>query len=127
MQGSDPRVYETTVKSIRMNAENRITALETVRLQKQPDGKLTPVPGTEQTLPCDLLLIAAGFIGCEEETLSRFSLSADARGRLLPKDGSHHLEGKLFSAGDMRSGQSLVVRALADGRAAAKEIHAFLP
>ena len=127
LQGSDPRVYETTVKSIRMNAENRITALETVRLQKQPDGKLTPVPGTEQTLPCDLLLIAAGFIGCEEETLSRFSLSADARGRLLPKDGSHHLEGKLFSAGDMRSGQSLVVRSLADGRAAAKEIHAFLP
>jgi glutamate synthase (NADPH/NADH) small chain len=127
LQGSDPRVYETTVKSIRVNAENRITGLETVRLQKQPDGKLTPVPGTEQTLPCDLLLIAAGFIGCEEETLSRFSLSADARGRLLPKDGSHHLEGKLFSAGDMRSGQSLVVRSLADGRAAAKEIHAFLP
>ena len=126
LQGSDPRVYETTVKSIRVNAENRITALETVRLQKQPDGKLTPVPGTEQTLPCDLLLIAAGFIGCEEETLSRFSLSADARGRLLPKDGSHHLEGKLFSAGDMRNGQSLVVRALADGRAAAKEIHDWL-
>jgi len=97
-----------------------------VRLQKQSDGKLTPVPGTEQMLSCDLLLIAAGFIGCEEETLSRFSLSADARGRLLPKDGSHHLEGKLFSAGDMRNGQSLVVRALADGRAAAKEVHAFL-
>ena len=126
LQGSDPRVYETTVKSIRVNAENRITALETVRLQKQSDGKLTPVPGTEQTLPCDLLLIAAGFIGCEEETLSRFSLSADARGRLLPKDGSHHLEGKLFSAGDMRNGQSLVVRALADGRSAAKEIHDWL-
>ena len=126
LQGSDPRVYETTVKSIRVNAENRITALETVRLQKQPDGKLKPVPGTEQTLPCDLMLIAAGFIGCEEETLSRFSLSADARGRLLPKDGSHHLVGKLFSAGDMRSGQSLVVRALADGRQAAKEIDLWL-
>ena len=126
LQGSDPRVYETTVKSIQVNAENRITALETVRLQKQPDGKLIPVPGTEKTLPCDLMLIAAGFIGCEEETLFRFSLSADARGRLMPRDGSHHLEGKLFSAGDMRNGQSLVVRALADGRAAAKEIHAFL-
>ena len=126
LQGSDPRVYETTVKSIQVNAQNRITGLETVRLQRQPDGKLTPVPGTEQTLPCDLLLIAAGFIGCEEETLSRFSLSADARGRLLPRDGSHHLKGKLFSAGDMRGGQSLVVRALADGRAAAREIHAFL-
>ena len=126
LQGSDPRVYETTVKSIQVNAENRITALETVWLQKQPDGKLVSVAGTEQKLPCDLMLIAAGFIGCEEETLASFSLSADARGRLMPRDGSHHLEGKLFSAGDTRNGQSLVVRALADGRAAAKEIHAFL-
>ena len=126
VQGNDPRIYETTVKSIRVNAENTITALETVRLQKNPDGKLTPVPGTEQTLPCDLLLIAAGFIGCEEETLSGFSVTADERGRLLPQDGSHHLGDHLFSAGDMRNGQSLVVRALADGRSAAKEIHDWL-
>ncbi len=125
-QGGDPRVYETTVRRIQADAENRITALETVRLQKNADGKLTPLPGTEQTLPCDLLLIAAGFIGCEAETLSRFSLSADGRGRLMPADGSHHLRGNLFSAGDMRGGQSLVVRALADGRSAAKEIHDWL-
>ena len=50
----------------------------------------------------------------------------DVRGRLLSRDGTHHLEGKLFSAGDMRNGQSLVVRALADGRAAAEEIHQWL-
>ena len=126
VQGSDPRIYETTVKNIRTDAENRITALETVRLQKNADGRPAPVPGSEQTLPCDLLLIAAGFIGCEDETLSRFSLAADGRGRLLPADGSHFLGGKLFSAGDMRNGQSLVVRALADGRAAAWEIHQWL-
>ncbi len=126
VQGSDPRVYETTVQSVRTDAKNRITAIETVRLQKNADGRLVPAAGTEQTLPCGLLLIAAGFVGCEAETLSRFSLSADERGRLLPADGSHCLGGKLFSAGDMRTGQSLVVRALADGRAAAKEIHAWL-
>ena len=55
------------------------------------------------------------------KTLERFALHADARGRLLPENGSHHLDGRLFSAGDMRNGQSLVVRALADGRAAARE------
>ena len=126
VQGSDPRVYETTVKSIQTDPQNRITALETVRLQKNSDGKLVPVPGSEQTLPCGLLLIAAGFIGCEEGTLSTFSLAADGRGRLLPGDGSHHVGGKLFSAGDMRNGQSLVVRALADGRAAAREVDCFL-
>ena len=125
-QGSDPRIYETTVKGIQTDAENRLVGLETVRLQKHADGRLLPVPGSEQTMPCDLLLIAAGFIGCEEETLSRLSLSADERGRLLPRGGGHHLRGRLFSAGDMRTGQSLVVRALADGRAAAREIHEWL-
>ena len=126
VQGRDPRIYETTVQTIQTDSQNRITALQTVRLQRQTDGKLQPVQGSGQTLPCDLLLIAAGFIGCEAETLERFSLSADSRGRLLPPDGSHHLGDSLFTAGDMHSGQSLVVRALADGRAAAREIHGFL-
>ncbi len=126
VQGRDPRIYETTVKDIHVTAQNTIKALTTVRLARNPEGKPVPVPGTETTLPCDLLLIAAGFIGCEEKTVSAFSLEKDSRGRLLPKDGSHYLGGNLFSAGDMRTGQSLVVRALADGRAAALEVHGFL-
>ena len=126
VQGGDPRVYETTVRRIIPDTSGAVCQLETVRLQKNIDGKLTPVPGSEQTLPCDLLLIAAGFVGCDEQTAKTFELSADRRGRLMPLDQSHHLGGKLFSAGDMRTGQSLVVRALADGRAAAKEIHAHL-
>ena len=120
-QGSDPRIYETTVKQILTDEWGQISGLETVKLQRTPEGKFAPVAGSEQTLECGLLLIAAGFVGCEEKTLERFALKADARGRLLPEDGSHHLEGRLFSAGDMRTGQSLVVRALADGRAAAQE------
>ena len=73
-----------------------------------------------------LLLIAAGFVGCDPATLTAFSLAADQRGRLLPPNQSHQVGGKLFSAGDMRTGQSLVVRALSDGRAAAKEVHQYL-
>ena len=126
VQGGDPRVYETTVQSVQVNEKNEITALTAVRLSKNAEGRLAPVPGTEKTLPCELLLIAAGFVGCEDATLARFALKADPRGRLLPENGSHHLGGKLFSAGDMRGGQSLVVRALADGRAAAMEIHRYL-
>ena len=126
VQGSDPRIYETTVKKIHTDAQNRITAVETVRLHRTPEGKMEPVPGSEQTLPCGLMLIAAGFVGCEEKTLQKFGLSADGRGRLLPDNLSHYLGGKFFSAGDMRTGQSLVVRALADGRAAAQEIHLFV-
>ena len=125
-QGSDPRIYETTVKQILTDEWNNIAGLETVKLQRTPEGRFEQVPGSEQTLPCGLLLIAAGFVGCEERTLDRFALKTDNRGRLLPEDGSHHLSGRLFSAGDMRNGQSLVVRALADGRSAAKEVDAAL-
>ena len=125
-QGADPRVYETTVQEIIPDAENTIQSIRTVRLERNAEGRFVPVPGTERTLPCGLLLIAAGFVGCEESTLEAFSLSADNRGRLLPPDLSHRFSGNLFTAGDMRTGQSLVVRALADGRAAAKEICAFL-
>ena len=126
VQGSDPRIYETTVKRILTDDNNRITAAETIRLRRTPEGKMEPVEGSEKTLPCGLMLIAAGFVGCEAQTLERFSVDADQRGRLMPADQSHYLGGKLFSAGDMRTGQSLVVRALADGRAAAQEIHSFL-
>ena len=126
VQGSDPRVYETTVKRIITDGSGKMTAAETVKLHRTPEGKMEPVEGSEQTLPCDLMLIAAGFVGCDEKTQEAFAVSADARGRLMPQDGSHHLGGNLFSAGDMRNGQSLVVRALADGRAAAREVDRWL-
>ena len=114
-QGGDPRIYQTTVKRVLPGA------VETVKLKG-----FDPVPGTEQVLPCDLMLVAAGFVGCEAATASAFGVEKNARGNLMPADGSHHLKGNLFSAGDMRTGQSLVVRALADGREAAKEINVFL-
>ena len=114
-QGGDPRIYETTVKRLLPGA------IETVKLRG-----FDPIPGTEQVLPCGLLLIAAGFVGCEEATAAAFGVERNQRGNLQPADGSHHLRGNLFSAGDMRTGQSLVVRALADGRAAAMEIDRYL-
>ena len=126
LQGSDPRIYETTVKRILTDEGGSVAALETVRLERKPEGGFAQVPGSERTLPCEMLLIAAGFVGCEERTLDAFELKADTRGRLMPADGSHHVSGRVFSAGDMRTGQSLVVRALADGRDAAREIDAWL-
>ncbi len=120
-QGGDPRVYETTVRRIIADASGQITAVETVRLQG-----FAPISGTEKEMPCDLLLIAAGFLGCETETANRFGVTLNARGGMMPADGSHHLRDNLFAAGDMRTGQSLVVRALADGRAAAMEVNRWL-
>ena len=120
-QGGDPRVYETTVKRIIPDASGGVAAVETVRL-----NGFDPIPGTERTLPCDLMLIAAGFVGCETATAERFGVALNPRGGMMPADGSHHLRDNLFSAGDMRTGQSLVVRALADGRAAAIEVDQWL-
>ncbi len=114
-QGSDPRIYETTVKRLLPGA------IETVKLKG-----FDPIPGTEQIIPCDLMLIAAGFVGCETVTADRFDIKLNPRGCMMPENGSHHLRDNLFSAGDMRTGQSLVVRALADGRAAAMEIDLYL-
>jgi len=114
-QGADPRVYRTTVKRLLPGA------IEIVKLRG-----FDPVPGTERAIPCDLLLIAAGFVGCETATAERFNVKLNPRGCMMPENGGHHLRDNLFSAGDMRTGQSLVVRALADGRAAAVEIDRYL-
>ena len=114
-QGGDPRVYETTVRRLLPDA------IETVKLKG-----FDPIPGTEQVIPCDLLLIAAGFVGCETATAERVRVKLSPRGCMMPENGGHHLRDNLFSAGDMRTGQSLVVRALADGRAAALEIDRYL-
>ena len=114
-QGADPRIYRTTVSHLLPGT------IETVKLKG-----FDPIPGTEQIIPCDLLLIAAGFVGCETATAERFNVKLSPRGCMMPEDGSHHLRDNLFSAGDMRTGQSLVVRALADGQAAALEIDRYL-
>ena len=114
------------MKQILTDEKGNLSGLETVRLWRTPEGGFEWIPGSEETVPCEMLLIAAGFVGCEERTLERFALAGDARGRLMPEDGSHYLRGNLFCAGDMRTGQSLVVRALADGRAAAQEADGWL-
>ncbi len=125
-QGGDPRLWETTLHGIQTDGKNDIIGVTAIRAAKGPEGQPVPVPGTERELPCELLIIAAGFAGCEDQIPLSFGLKADPQGRLMPENGSHALGGGLFAAGDMRTGPSLVVRALADGRAAAKEIHDWL-
>ena len=125
-QSADPRVFETTVKRVLTDEQGRVTAVETVRTRRDEQGAFVPVPGSEQTIPCELLLIAAGFTGCERETASRFGLPVSGKGTLAAADGSHYMGGHLFVAGDMHTGQSLVVRAIADALAAAREVDDWL-
>lgn len=125
-QGRDPRLFETTVERVFAGENGHVCAVETVRVSRGADGRLHPIEGTRRTLPCQLLLIAAGFVGCEAEMAERFHFSLNARNLPDIPAAAHALAPGLFAAGDMRTGQSLVVRALADGRAAAREVHRWL-
>ncbi|MDD6679052.1 MAG: glutamate synthase subunit beta [Firmicutes bacterium] len=126
--GHDPRLYQTTVKEIRKNDAGQITGVQTVRLEpKTENGRtvMAPIPGSEEALPCGMLLIAAGFVGCEPYVAEAFGLPRDGRGSLAAPD--HHTPNpKVFAAGDCRRGQSLVVWAISEGRTCAKEVDEFL-
>jgi glutamate synthase (NADPH/NADH) small chain len=124
--GHDPRVYETTVKSITKDKKGAIKQIETVKVEFR-NGKLCFVPDSTKTIKCDLLLIAAGFVGCEDYSADEFGCKRTNRGVVATEEGSFHIPNtKLFSAGDMHRGQSLVVWAIAEGRACAKEVDEYL-
>ena len=78
-QGRDPRLFETTVERVLAGENGHVCAVETVRVSRGADGRLHPIEGTRRTLPCQLLLIAAGFVGCEAEMAGRFHFSLNAR------------------------------------------------
>ena len=129
--GRDPRLYQTTVKEFRTNEKGALTGIVTVGLQaeKGENGRVRMVPakGSEAERPADLVLIAAGFLGVKNEVADAFGIPLTDRGTLTTTAGTFAAGSqKLFCAGDARRGQSLVVHAIAEGRAAAREVDAFL-
>ncbi len=90
------------------------------------NGKLTENPKTERVIPCELALIAAGFVHPQKEgLLEQLKVELDDRGNVKAEEFKTSVD-KVFTAGDMRRGQSLVVWAIAEGRKAAAEVDAFL-
>ncbi|MDP4132727.1 MAG: glutamate synthase subunit beta [Bacillota bacterium] len=123
--GSDPRIYETTVKEL-ISEDGKLSAVKTVEVAFK-DGKLSEVEGSEKLLKADMLLIAAGFIGCENYVTNAFGVELTARNVVSSPEGTYKTNvDKVFTAGDMHRGQSLVVWAIAEGRACAKEIDEYL-
>ena len=127
--GTDPRRYQTTVKECRVDESGVLCSIVTVRLEpEEQDGRriLAEVPGSEEELPCQLLLIAAGFLGPEDYVPSAFGVERDSRSNVVTTGRYSTVVDKVFAAGDMRRGQSLVVWAIAEGRAAAREADEYL-
>jgi glutamate synthase (NADPH/NADH) small chain len=129
--GADPRVYLTTVKQFVGNAQGGLEAIVTVQVkwERNERGQFTPVevPGTEQTRPVQLALLAMGFLGPERSLLKELGVECDGRGNVLAEHGAYstNLPG-VFAAGDCRRGQSLVVWAINEGRGAARECDRYL-
>ena len=120
------RDWAVMTKRIRANAARRVVALEAVRVQMS-GGKIEEVAGSSFEIPCDLVLVAMGFVGPVREGLvAQLGLLLDARGNVVSRaDGATSVPG-VFAAGDVSRGQSLVVWAIADGRRVARGVQAWL-
>jgi len=109
--------------------KGKLAALRTVQLQ-WADGKMTEVPGSERDIACELALLAMGFVNPAASVLDAFGIERDARGnaRAFTDGADAYRTGvaKVFAAGDMRRGQSLVVWAIREGRQAARAVDTFL-
>jgi glutamate synthase (NADPH/NADH) small chain len=109
--------------------KGKVTGLKTVRVEWK-DGKMVEVPGSEQVLKADLVLLAMGFVNPVATMLESFGVDKDARGNA--KASTDFIGGyatnvpKVFAAGDVRRGQSLVVWAIREGRQAARAVDEFL-
>lgn len=126
--GSDPRVYQTTVTEFIPDKKGNVCKAKIVKLASQKDEKtgrmaMVPVEGTEEVIPVDLVLIAAGFLGSEKYVTDAFHVATNGRTNVETKQDCYETSvPRVFTAGDMHRGQSLVVWAIREGREAAKAV-----
>ncbi len=115
--GNDPRVYQTTVKEFYKNEAGQVCGALIAKLESRVvDGRRQMAPtGEEFAVECDLVLIAAGFTGCQPYVAEAFGVDLTKRGTVADTKYATNVP-KVFACGDMRRGQSLVVWALREGR-----------
>ena len=126
--GHDPRVYQTTVKEFLADKKGNVKQAVLVKLQSVKDEKtgrmnMVPVEGSEETVPADLVLIAAGFLGSQKYVTDAFKVAINGRTNVQTEADKYETSiPRVFTAGDMHRGQSLVVWAIREGREAAKAV-----
>lgn len=128
-EGCD-RNWSIVTKAFEGNAQGKLTGLRVCNIEwNTPEAGRPPfreVPGTERVIECDLVLLALGFLYPEKQgMLSDFGVEVDDRGNVKCNHYQTSSE-KVFAAGDMRRGQSLVVWAISEGREAARAVDEFL-
>ena len=128
--GKDPREYLIQTKKFVGDDNGHVKELHTIRVEWVKDnGRTIPreVPGSEHVFPAQLVLLAMGFLGPENQLLDRLGVEKDARSNAKAEHGQFATSVPgVFAAGDMRRGQSLVVWAINEGRGAARECDRYL-
>lgn len=126
--GKDPRCYQTTVKEFIKDKSGKVIKAVLINLEQKKDettGRIVmePVTGSEKEVPADLVLIAAGFLGAQSYVADSFGVKLNERSNVETPKGKYRTNvDKVFVAGDMHRGQSLVVWAIREGREVAKEV-----
>ena len=126
--GSDPRIYQTTVTEFIKDKKGNVTKAKIVKLKSEKDSKtgrmqMVPMKGSEELILADLVLISAGFLGSQKYVTDAFKVALDERTNVQTKADSYETSvPRIFTAGDMHRGQSLVVWAIREGREAAKAV-----
>ena len=117
--GKDPREYSVSGKEFLRDENGKLIGIKTVKVDKD----FKEIKGTEQTWKADLIFLAMGFLGPEDYLNKKLKLDLDERSNFKAEHNIHQTSHpKVFAAGDCRRGQSLVVWAINEGRAAAREI-----
>ncbi|MFW5729616.1 MAG: glutamate synthase subunit beta, partial [Spirochaetota bacterium] len=125
--GREPREYSILTKEFIGDGSGNLKALRTVRVEwhKEPGERpqMKEIPGTEQEWPCETALLALGFLGPEADIADELGLELDPRSNFKAEFNRFETSvPTVFTAGDARRGQSLVVWAIKEGRAAAREV-----
>ena len=126
--GKDPRIYQTTVKEFIKDKSGKVVKAVLISLEPKKDEKtgrmnMEPAAGSEREIPADMVLIAAGFLGAQNYVADAFGVKLNDRSSVETENGRYKTNvDRVFAAGDMRRGQSLVVWAIREGREAAKEV-----
>ncbi len=128
--GADPRTYQISTSKFVGDENGHVKELHTVKVNMVfRDGRMNfdPIPGSEEVWPAQLVLLAMGFRGPEDQLVNQLGVERDSRSNVKAEHGQFNtsVDG-IFAAGDMRRGQSLVVWAINEGRGAAREVDRWL-
>ena len=124
--GKDPRHYQLLTKSFIKDSKGNVKGINTINVDFI-DGKLLEIEGTEKTWDAELVLLSMGFLSPEHYLSDDAEIELDQRGNYLSEHGDYKTSKEgIFSAGDCRRGQSLVVWAINEGRGVASSVDNYL-